>query len=69
MHCLGVGEAIAWLHVQRRPSLCIHLNDEREYPEVMVKHDLVSMTTVWVPIALPDDWTATHRGLLGSIFK
>ncbi|SEL27939.1 DUF5959 family protein [Streptacidiphilus jiangxiensis] len=64
---LEAGEEIAWLHVQRGPSVYIHLNGERDCPEVVVEDDLVSMTTVRVPIDLPSDWTATHRDLLAAV--
>ncbi|MFD9400260.1 DUF5959 family protein [Streptomyces sp. NPDC060011] len=64
---LEAGEDIAWLHVQRGPSLSIHLNGERDCPEVVVEDVLDSMTAVRVPIDLPDDWIATHRGLLAAV--
>ncbi|GAA1234580.1 hypothetical protein GCM10009665_25970 [Kitasatospora nipponensis] len=66
---LEAGEDIAWLHVQRGPSLYIHLNGERGCPEVVVEDDLVSMTTVRVPIDLPDAWIATHRELLAAVLE
>lgn len=64
---LEAGEDIAWLHVQRGPSVFIHLSGERDCPEVVVEDDLVSMVTVRVPIDLPADWIATHRRLLGTV--
>ncbi|MFC5182886.1 DUF5959 family protein [Actinomadura harenae] len=64
---LGAGEDIAWLHVQRGPAVHIHLNGERDCPEVVVEDVLVSMTTVRVPIDLPSDWIATHRGMLAAV--
>ncbi|MFD6751348.1 DUF5959 family protein [Streptomyces anthocyanicus] len=64
---LEAGEDIAWLHVQRGPSLSIHLNGEHDCPEVVVEDVLDSMTAVRVPIDLPDDWIATQRGLLAAV--
>ncbi|MFF1442540.1 DUF5959 family protein [Streptomyces sp. NPDC058295] len=64
---LEASEDIAWLHVQRGPSVYIHLNGERDCPEVVVEDKLISMTTVRVPIDLPSDWVATHRGLLSAV--
>ncbi|RFU42437.1 hypothetical protein DZF91_06635 [Actinomadura logoneensis] len=64
---LETGEDIAWLHVQRGPAVYIHLNGERDCPEVVTEDALVSMTTVRVPIDLPFNWIATHRGLLPAV--
>ncbi|MFE3164028.1 DUF5959 family protein [Streptomyces sp. NPDC059224] len=66
---LEAGEDIAWLHVQRGPSVFIHLGGERDCPEVVVEDDLVSMVTVRVPVCLPADWIATHRRLLGAVLR
>ncbi|WP_327180514.1 DUF5959 family protein [Streptomyces sp. NBC_01334] len=63
------GEDIAWLHVQRGPSVFIHLNGQRDCPEVVVDDDLTSMATVRVPIDLPTDWIETHRHLLGFVLS
>ncbi|MFD8914654.1 DUF5959 family protein [Streptomyces sp. NPDC059575] len=64
---LEAGEDIAWLHVQRGPSVYIRLKGERDCPEVVVEDKLISMTTVRVPIDLPSDWVATHRSLLSAV--
>ncbi|MFD6922419.1 DUF5959 family protein [Streptomyces sp. NPDC059944] len=45
----------------------LNLSGERACPEVVVEDVLDSMTAVWVPIDLPDDWIATHRGLLAAV--
>ncbi|MFF8771824.1 DUF5959 family protein [Kitasatospora sp. NPDC015120] len=64
---LEAGEDVALLHVQRGPSVFIHLNGARHCPEVVVEDGLVSMTTVRVPIDLPADWVTTHRALLAAV--
>lgn len=64
---LEAGEDIDWLHVQRGPSVSIHLSGKRDCPEVVVEDDFISMTTVRVPIDLPADWIATHRRLLSAV--
>ncbi|MGY5052457.1 DUF5959 family protein [Streptomyces sp. 900105755] len=64
---LEAGEDVAWLHVQRGPSVFINLTGERDCPEVIVEDDLVSMATVRVPIDLPVDWIAAQRRLLSVV--
>ncbi|MFD5461605.1 DUF5959 family protein [Kitasatospora sp. NPDC127059] len=64
---LEAGEDIAWLHVQRGPSVFVQLDGERGCPEVVIEDALVSMATVRVPIDLPPDWIATHRHLLSAV--
>ncbi|MFJ4846801.1 MULTISPECIES: DUF5959 family protein [unclassified Streptomyces] len=66
---LESGEDIAWLHVQRGPSVFIDLNGERDCPEVVVEDVLVSMATVRVPIDLPANWIETHRLLLADVLR
>ena len=66
---LEAGEDIAWLHVQRGPSVFIHLNGRRDCPEVVVEDVLISMATVRVPIDVPADWIETHRHLLVSVLS
>ncbi|MFG2440600.1 DUF5959 family protein [Streptomyces sp. NPDC048508] len=64
---LEAGEDIAWLHIQRGPSLSIHLSGERGCPELVIEDALSSMVTVRVPMDLPADWIATHQVLLGAV--
>ncbi|MFD6819866.1 DUF5959 family protein [Streptomyces sp. NPDC060085] len=64
---LEAGEDIAWLHVQRGPSLSIHLSGERGCPELVVEDALSSMATVRVPMDLPAGWIGTQRLLLGAV--
>ncbi|WP_328551420.1 MULTISPECIES: DUF5959 family protein [unclassified Streptomyces] len=66
---LEAGEDIAWLQVQRGPSVFIHLDGQRDCPEVVVEDVLVSMAAVRVPIDLPADWIETHRHLLASVLS
>ena len=64
---LEAGEDITWLRTQRGPSVSIHLTGERGCPEVVVRDEIVSMTTVRIPIDLPVDWIAAHRRLLDAV--
>ncbi|MDH6214325.1 DUF5959 family protein [Streptomyces pseudovenezuelae] len=64
---LEVGEDIAWLKVQRGPSLTIQLSGKRDCPDVIVEDDMISMVTVRVPIALPDGWIASQRERLRDL--
>ena len=64
---LEVGEDIAWLKVQRGPSLSIQLTGERDCPDVIVQDDMISMVTVRVPIALPEGWIASQRARLRQL--
>lgn len=66
---LEAGEDIAWLQVQRGPSVFIQLNGQRDCPEVVVEDVLTSMATVRVPIDLPADWIESHRHLLESVLS
>lgn len=66
---LQAGEDIAWLHVERGPSVFICLSGERDCPEVVIEDDLVSMASVRIPIDLPADWIATHRHLLAAVLE
>ncbi|MFC8450008.1 DUF5959 family protein [Kitasatospora sp. NPDC057223] len=64
---LEAGEDVALTHVRRGPSVFIRLNGVRDCPEVVVDDDLASMATVRVPVDLPSDWVATHRGRLAAV--
>ena len=58
---LGAGEDVAWMEMDRGPSVWIKLSGERDCPEVVVEDEATSMVTVRVPIAPPDDWIADHQ--------
>jgi len=64
---LEAGQDIAWMRVERGPSVFIQLTGERDCPEVVVEDVTVSMVTVRVPVDLPPDWIATHRRRLRDL--
>ncbi|MBV6702569.1 DUF5959 family protein [Kitasatospora aureofaciens] len=64
---LDAGEDIAWMAVERGPSIFIQLTGERDCPEVVVEDDMISMVTVRVPMDLPEDWIAVHRRRLRDL--
>ncbi|WP_212747336.1 DUF5959 family protein [Streptomyces montanus] len=67
LNSLESGEDIAWMAVERGPSVFIHLTGERDCPEVVVEDQMISMVTVRVPISLPEDWIASHRQRLSDV--
>ncbi|MGQ4382611.1 DUF5959 family protein [Streptomyces sp. SAS_270] len=64
---LESGEDIAWMAVDRGPSVFIRLTGERDCPEVVVEDETVSMVTVHVPVDLPEHWIARHRERLHDV--
>ncbi|MGF1430991.1 DUF5959 family protein [Kitasatospora sp. LaBMicrA B282] len=64
---LDAGEDISWMEMSRGPSVFIQLTGERACPEVVVEDETVSMVTVRVPIDLPEEWIADHRGRLRDL--
>ncbi|MFE9602884.1 DUF5959 family protein [Streptomyces hokutonensis] len=64
---LDAGEDVAWMEMSRGPSIWIHLNGERDCPEVVVEDESGSMVTVRVPIVPPDDWIADHHRRLREV--
>ncbi|WP_327395727.1 DUF5959 family protein [Streptomyces phaeochromogenes] len=61
------GEDIAWMTVERGPSISIRLTGERDCPEVIVEDDTISMATVCVPVDLPRNWIDSHRRKLRDV--
>ncbi|WP_063997328.1 DUF5959 family protein [Streptomyces phaeochromogenes] len=61
------GEDIAWMTVERGPSISIRLTGERDCPEVIVEDDTISMATVCVPVGLPRNWIDSHRRKLRDV--
>ncbi|MEV0371860.1 DUF5959 family protein [Streptomyces sp. NPDC050636] len=64
---LDAGEDIAWMVMSRGPSVFIQLTGDRDCPEVVVEDESYSMVTVRVPVALPEDWIASHRERLRAL--
>ncbi|MFF3453674.1 DUF5959 family protein [Streptomyces sp. NPDC002730] len=64
---LDGGEEIAWMEMDRGPSVFIELTGERDCPEVIVEDESGSTVTVRVPIDLPDGWIADHRTRLSEL--
>ncbi|MFG2480445.1 DUF5959 family protein [Streptomyces fagopyri] len=64
---LEAGEDIAWMQMDRGPTVSIQLNGDRGCPEVVVEDETTSMVTVRVPIDLPPDWVAAHQERLREL--
>ncbi|MFD5747335.1 DUF5959 family protein [Streptomyces sp. NPDC127033] len=64
---LDGGEDVAWMEMNRGPSLSVHLTGERDCPEVVVEDESMSMVTVRVPLVPPDDWIEDHRRRLDQV--
>jgi len=64
---LDAGQDIAWMAMDRGPSVFIQLTGDRDCPEVVVEDESYSMVTVRVPIVLPGDWIASHRRRLRAL--
>ncbi|MFD3379672.1 MULTISPECIES: DUF5959 family protein [unclassified Streptomyces] len=61
------GEDIAWMTVERGPSISIRLTGERDCPEVIVEDVTISMATVCVPVDLPGNWIDSHLEKLRDV--
>uniref|UniRef100_A0AAU2UW27 DUF5959 family protein n=1 Tax=Streptomyces sp. NBC_00003 TaxID=2903608 RepID=A0AAU2UW27_9ACTN len=66
---LASGEDIAWMEMDRGPSIFIQLVGERECPEVVVDDESGSMVIVRVPLVPPDDWIADHQQRLHQVMS
>ncbi|SFY47838.1 DUF5959 family protein [Streptomyces sp. F-1] len=64
---LDAGTDVAWMEMERGPSLFVQLDGERGCPEAVVEDESGSMVTVRVPVVPPDDWIADHRRRLRRI--
>ncbi|QLJ05606.1 hypothetical protein HZZ00_34350 [Streptomyces sp. NEAU-sy36] len=64
---LDAGTDVAWMEMERGPSLFVLLDGERGCPEVVVEDESGSMVTVRVPVVPPDDWIADHRRRLRRV--
>ncbi|MFF5408372.1 DUF5959 family protein [Streptomyces misionensis] len=64
---LDAGADVAWMEMERGPSLFVQLDGERGCPEAVVEDESGSMVTVRVPVVPPDDWIADHRRRLRRV--
>ncbi|KUM84419.1 MULTISPECIES: DUF5959 family protein [Streptomyces] len=64
---LEAGEDVAWMDMNRGPSLFIQLTGERGCPEVVVEDESGSMVSVRIPLVPPNGWIADHRERLRHV--
>ncbi|WP_212999129.1 DUF5959 family protein [Winogradskya consettensis] len=64
---LAAGDDAMWLGNGRGPAIRIRLHGTRDCPDVEVEDEFVSMVTVVVPVALPDDWVGAQREHLAAV--
>ncbi|MGW3136986.1 DUF5959 family protein [Streptomyces sp. NPDC001139] len=58
------GQDVVWMETDRGPTINIHLDGERDCPEVVVDDESLSMVTVRIPIALEEGWIDDQRNRL-----
>ncbi|MFD0402443.1 DUF5959 family protein [Kitasatospora sp. NPDC127121] len=69
LESLQLGHDIIWMRTDRGPTVSVHLDGERDCPDIVVEDESISMVTVRIPIALEEGWIADHQARVNQFIK